>query len=142
MEQVAARWTWQSTGEARARDRLEQRVRLARTGDPEAWAEIVRRFERMLRAVVGAYRLSSADSADVVQTTWMRLAENLDRLQDPSRIGAWLATTARRECIRTLRNLARELPSEQPEPSNGDVVPIDRRLLLADRDSELWSAFD
>ena len=80
----------------------------------------------MLRAVVGAYRLTSADAADVVQTTWMRLAENIDRLEDPSRVGAWLATTARRECVRTLRHLARELPNEQPEPTDLTVVPIDR----------------
>jgi RNA polymerase sigma factor (sigma-70 family) len=86
-------------------------VRLARTGDPEAWSEIVRGFEDMLRAVAAAHRLPSADAADVVQTTWLRLAENLDRLQDPSRVGAWLATTARRECLRTLRKVARELPA-------------------------------
>jgi RNA polymerase sigma factor (sigma-70 family) len=120
---------------------IEERVRRARGGDPEAWGDIVRRFEGMLRAVVGAHRLSRADAADVIQTTWLRLAENIDRLQDPSRVGAWLATTARRECMRTLRSRAREVPEEQPEPPARDVIPIDRRLVLADRNTELWSAF-
>jgi RNA polymerase sigma factor (sigma-70 family) len=111
-------------------------------GDPEAWSEIVRRFEGVLRAVVRGHRLSHADAADVVQTTWLRLAENLDRLQDPSRVGAWLATTARRESLRTVRKLARELPAERPpEPSHGEVAPVDRRLLQADRDAALWAAF-
>jgi DNA-directed RNA polymerase specialized sigma24 family protein len=41
----------------------------------------------MLRAVVRRHRVSSKDAADVVQTTWLRLAENLDRLHDPARIG-------------------------------------------------------
>jgi RNA polymerase sigma factor (sigma-70 family) len=96
----------------------------------------------MLRAVVRGHRLSSADAADVVQTTWLRLAENLDRLQDPSRVGAWLATTARRESLRTLRKLARELPAERPpEPPQGEDAPVDRRLLQADRDAALWAAF-
>ena len=122
-------------------DRVEESVRLARTGDSHAWSQIVRRFEDMLRAVVGAHRLSSADAADVVQTTWLRLAENLDRLQDPSRVGAWLATTARRECLRTLRTMAREVPAEQPpEPHHRGVAPLDRELLRADRDAALWSA--
>jgi RNA polymerase sigma factor (sigma-70 family) len=121
---------------------VEECVRLARMGDPEAWAEIVRRFEDILRAVVRGHRLSSADAADVVQTTWLRLAENLDRLKDPSRVGAWLATTARRECLRTRRKLARELPAENPpEPPHGGVAPADCRLVQADRDSELWAAF-
>jgi RNA polymerase sigma factor (sigma-70 family) len=117
-------------------------VRLARTGDMEAWSEIVRRFEDLLRAVVRGYRLSGADAADVVQTTWLRLAENLDRLQDPSRVGAWLATTARRECLRTRRKLARELPAENPpEPRRGGLALVDGRLLQADRDAALWAAF-
>jgi RNA polymerase sigma factor (sigma-70 family) len=111
-------------------------------GDPEAWAEIVRRFEDILRAVVRGHRLSSADAADVIQTTWLRLAENLDRLHDPSRVGAWLATTARRECLRTLRKLSRERPAENlPEPPHGGVAPFDRRLLQAERDTALWAAF-
>jgi RNA polymerase sigma factor (sigma-70 family) len=126
----------------RTHDWVGERVRLARAGDPGAWDQIVRRFDGMLRAVVGRYRLSSTDAADVRQTTWLRLAENLDRLEDPARLGAWLATTARREAVRTLRSLARELPDEEPrEPRDRDVTPVDRRLVLADRDSELWSAF-
>jgi RNA polymerase sigma factor (sigma-70 family) len=137
----SARHTRRHPREARTHDWVEDRVRLARTGDPEAWSELVRRFEGMLRAVVRTYRLPGSDAADVVQTTWLKLAENLDRLQEPSRVGAWLATTARRECVRTLRNLTRELPDEQPEPLDREAVSIDRRILLADRDSGLWSAF-
>ena len=122
---------------------VEQCVRLARAGDAAAWSELVRRFQGLLWAVVGGYRLSSADASDVLQTTWLRLAENLSRLHDPSRVGAWLATTARRECVRTLRKSARELPAEHPpEPPDRNVSPIDRTLLRADRDAELWSAFD
>jgi RNA polymerase sigma factor (sigma-70 family) len=138
----AARSTRRHAGERPFQEVVEKCVRLARTGDPEAWSEIVRRFGDMLRAVVRGHRLSSADAADVVQTTWLRLAENIDRLQDPSRVGAWLATTARRESLRTLRKLARELPAEHPpEPRHGGVAPIDRRLLQADRDAGLWSVF-
>jgi RNA polymerase sigma factor (sigma-70 family) len=138
----AARSTRRHHRERPFEEWVEECVRLARTGDPEAWSEIVRRFEDMLRTVVQGHRLSRADAADVVQTTWLRLAENLDRLQDPSRVGAWLATTARRECLRTLRKLARELPAENlPEPRRGGVAPADRRLVQADRDAALWAAF-
>jgi RNA polymerase sigma factor (sigma-70 family) len=142
MEPEIARLTRQDSRERRFQDWVEECVRLARTGDPGAWSEIVRRFEDMLRAVARGHRLSNADAADVVQTTWLRLAENLDRLQDPSRVGAWLATTARRECLRTVRQLARELPADHPpEPPHSGVAPVDRRLLQADRDAALWSAF-
>jgi RNA polymerase sigma factor (sigma-70 family) len=117
-------------------------VRRAATGDRDAWNEIVEEFEGMLRAVARGYRLSEADAADVAQNTWVRLAENLNRLKDPSRLGAWLATTARRECLRILRVSARELPdAEPPEPILCDMASIDAQLLEAERDKELWSAF-
>jgi RNA polymerase sigma factor (sigma-70 family) len=138
----AARLTRRYPLERPFQEWVEECVRLARMGDPDAWAEIVRRFEDILRAVVRGHRLSSADGADVIQTTWLRLAENLDRLQDPSRVGAWLATTARRECLRTLRKLARERPAENPpERPRGGVAPVDRGVLQADRDASLWAAF-
>jgi RNA polymerase sigma factor (sigma-70 family) len=142
MDEQTVRRTRQRLRRRKEQDSVEACVRLARGGDPEAWREIVQGFEGMLRAVVAGHRLPSADAADVVQTTWLRLAENIDRLQDPSRIGAWLATTARRECLRTLRRRAREFPEEQPpEPLDRDVAPIDQPLLVTGRNTGLWSAF-
>jgi RNA polymerase sigma factor (sigma-70 family) len=141
MEAALASWPRQRPRELQSHAWVGGRMRLIRTGDPGAWEEIVRRFDGMLRAVVRRHRLSGADAADIVQTTWLRLAENHDRLRDPSRVGAWLATTARRECLRTLRGLARELPDEQAhDVPDRDLARIDQRLLLADRDRELWSA--
>ena len=96
MGDETARWAWKRSGKPLDWDWVEERVRLARTGDPEAWGEIVGRFGGMLRAVVGAYRLTSADAADVVQTTWMRLAENIDRLITTQRQPRWGAHPARR----------------------------------------------
>jgi RNA polymerase sigma factor (sigma-70 family) len=142
MEAATARWTRRHRPERRDEDRIEVLVQAARTGDAEAWDELVRRFEGMLRAVVARQRLSSADSADVKQTTWLRLAENIGRLQDPSRVGGWLATTARRECARIRRSRARELPHEElPEPSNRDVASIEGRLFVRHRNRELRAAF-
>jgi len=123
-------------------DWIADHVRRAATGEAEAWSEIVEEFEGMLRAVARRHRLRDADVADVAQTTWLRLAENLNRLQDPSRVGAWLVTTARRECLRTIRASARELPdAEPPEPARPDPRPVEGSLLAAERDAALWSAF-
>lgn len=62
--------------------------------------------------MAGQYDLPRADVADVVQTTWLRLVENLGELRQPEFVGAWLASTARRECLRALRRSARERPAE------------------------------
>ena len=80
--------------------RVGELVARVRAGDPVAWQSLTDRYTNLLWAVARGMRLSRADAADVVQTTWLRLLENIGRLTDPPRVGAWLATTARRECLR------------------------------------------
>jgi RNA polymerase sigma factor (sigma-70 family) len=73
-------------------------------GDPAAWDEIIRRYNGLVSATVRSFRLQEADSLDAIQSTWLRLAENIHRLREPERLGGWLVTTARRECLHILRN--------------------------------------
>jgi RNA polymerase sigma factor (sigma-70 family) len=74
---------------------------------------------------VRSFRLQEADALDAVQMTWLRLAENVHRVQFPERLGGWLVTTARRECLRILRqvklgqNLTSVVPETVSDPSAG-----------------------
>lgn len=80
-------------------------ARAAAAGDHHGWNGLVERFGELVWSTVRAHGLRSDDSADVVQTTWLRLAEQLHRLQDEhDRLGVWLAATARRESQRLLRS--------------------------------------
>jgi RNA polymerase sigma factor (sigma-70 family) len=117
-------------------------VKLAGAGDERAWRTIVDEFAGLVWAVTRAHRLDHADAADVVQTTFVRLVEHLPGLQQPERVGAWLATTARRECLAVLRQRARLVPlgdalpdpvADEPEPGSA--------LFTAERDATLWHAF-
>jgi RNA polymerase sigma factor (sigma-70 family) len=122
---------------------LDELVRAAAAGDRAAWDAIVDRFQGLVWATARAHRLSQADAADVAQTTWLRLVEHLDRIREPERLGAWLATTARHECLRHIRLHGRELPSDDVdvfEAPAEDVRP-DLALLLGERDTALWGAF-
>jgi RNA polymerase sigma factor (sigma-70 family) len=117
----------------------------ARTGDSASWDRIVERFSGLLWATARAHRLDTTDAADVVQTTWLRLVENLDRIQDSERLGGWLATTARRECLLVLKRRHREPPVDAAETF--DHLPdqrdgLDAGLLLAERDAQLWRLFE
>lgn len=117
----------------------------AALGDSTAWDTLVARFTGLLWATARAHRLSPADAADVVQTTWLRLVENLDRIDDPERLGGWLATTARRECLLVLRRSHREPPV--PTDSVFDHIPdprgsLDSSLLANERDATLWLLFE
>lgn len=117
----------------------------AGNGDETAWNELVERFTGLVWSVARGHRLSSADAGEVVQTTWLRLVENLDRLQQPERVGAWLCTTARRESLRTLRHNGRQRPTAEVEPSPdraGRAPGPEAQALHADRDRALWAALD
>ena len=120
----------------------EELVRAAAEGDQAAWSEIVDRFQGLVWATARAHRLSRADAADVAQTTWLRLVEHLGRIREPERLGAWLATTARRECLRHIRLHGREVPSDEADvfESQSDDAP-ELALLAAERDTALWRAF-
>jgi len=90
---------------------LTSLVERVRGGDATAWDALVDRFGGLVWGVARRHRLSSSDAADVSQTTWLRLVEHIDRIEDPERVGGWLATTARHEALRVLRITNRELPS-------------------------------
>ena len=121
---------------------LDELVRAAAGGDQAAWNAIVERFQGLVWATARAHRLSHADAADVAQTTWLRLVEHLDRIRDAERLGGWLATTARNECLRFIRLNGRELPSDEADvfESPGDDA-TELALLGEERDAGLWRAF-
>lgn len=114
----------------------------AASGDERAWDELLDRFGSMIWAIARAHRLCDADAADVTQATWTALLTNLDQLKDPDRVGAWLATTARRECLRRLGQ-ARTTVScgdDLPEPEAGEQDPLEG-LEADQRDTALWRSF-
>jgi RNA polymerase sigma factor (sigma-70 family) len=109
----------------------------ARTGDGAAWAALTRRYSNMLWAIARTHGLGDADAADVVQTTWLRLVERLDRIRKPDRVGAWLAVTARRESLRLARYQGRDHPAggtlsliPAPAPAPDDICVERERLRL------------
>jgi RNA polymerase sigma factor (sigma-70 family) len=105
-------------------ERLCALVRDAGAGDERAWGELVARYDRLVRHVVRAHGIDVSTSEDIVQVTWCRLVQHLDRVRQPERLGAWLARTARNECLHVLRGWGRETPVEE------DAL----RALIADGD--------
>jgi RNA polymerase sigma factor (sigma-70 family) len=69
------------------------------------------------------------------------LVEHLDRLHDPARVGAWLATTARRQCIKQQRGASRLIPHGDDLPEQISQAPApDTALLATERDLALNAA--
>ena len=117
-------------------------VTAAARGDEQAWSALIDRYSPLVMTVIHRFDLSRADAADVNQTVWLRLVEHLDRLHDPDRVAAWLATTARHESLRTLRLASRNvLAPTELLPDEGDDAQPDASLLMSERDRAMWSAF-
>jgi RNA polymerase sigma factor (sigma-70 family) len=125
-------------------------VLAAGAGDKAAWQALVERFSGMVWSIARAYRLSRADAADVAQTTWLRLAENIDKINEPERVGAWLATATRRECLRSIRVNARSVPVgdeawfDRPRtdenPTEGEILRAESEREDARRAKAVWQA--
>ena len=112
--------------------------------DPTAWDEILRLYGKLVCATVRSFQLQEADTMDAVQMTWLRLAENAHRVKFPERLGGWLATTARRECLHILRRtkLALDLIEVKPETVAESSVGPEQHSVDADTARWLWGLVD
>lgn len=125
-------------------------VTAAADGDSAAWERLVERFSGLVWSVARGFGLGTADAEEVFQTTWLRLADHIGRIEEPDRIGAWLATTARHESIKVSRAGMRIGPVDDLnllDPGIDDQSPEQVVLDLEDAAAEterlrqLWQAF-
>ena len=75
--------------------------------DDDAFAEIRRRFNRLVWASSYGYGFDRHTREDVGQLVWLKLFQHLGTIREPERLAGWLATTTRHECLRLVRARAR-----------------------------------
>ncbi|MFH2034820.1 MAG: sigma-70 family RNA polymerase sigma factor [Candidatus Zixiibacteriota bacterium] len=75
-------------------------------GSSKAWEVLVKRYQALVYTVAMRMGLSQADAADCFQQTWSLLFQYSSKLRDPSRLSAWLVTTAKREALRLKRRVS------------------------------------
>jgi RNA polymerase sigma factor (sigma-70 family) len=135
---------WNAADQAAAWSEPSQLVARASSGDRAAWGTLVDRYGGLVWAVARRYGLSPQDAAEVSQVVWLRLVQHLGALRQPERLGAWLATTARREALRVGKARAREVPlAGEPGPGWPELLDAapGAGLLAAEREAGLWRAF-
>ena len=113
-----------------------------REGDQAAWNELVTRCSPMLWRVARSFRFDDAACADVVQSTWLALAERGSTVREPRAVRAWLARTAHFACLHEVRRRRRVQPRD--DEAHAEVIDLragpDQQVLEQDRDSRLWRA--
>lgn len=130
-------------GSRKGNHEIARLVARAADGDPHAWNALVQQFGGLVWAIARAHRLGDADAAEVAQLTWLRLVEHLADLTEPGYVGAWLATTARRESLRVLRHTQRNVLTDDDDVFDRESADpmLDSGLLMAERDHALWRTF-
>jgi RNA polymerase sigma factor (sigma-70 family) len=111
-------------------------VRRAAEGDHWAWERLVDQFARLIWSITRDFKLGESDAADVFQATWLRLLEHIDRLEQPARVGSWLAATARNECLRSMAARKRIMLVQDDAVLKDDVTresEVDEGLLAEER---------
>ena len=119
-------------------------VTCARNGEKQAWDAIVERYSPLIWSICRRYGLGRTDTEDVGQAVWLHLVGHLGNLREPAALPGWLATTARRECLRVLRA---GRPLAAGCVLDAETLPDDRagtaeqELLAAERQAVLREAF-
>ena len=109
-------------------------------GDQAAWDALVERYLPLVFSVVRRYRLSGHDAADVSQTLWLRLVENVATIREPRALSSWIITTTRREALRVLAAGQRMTPVDSTtgfDTAKFDGPDTDAELLRAERHQAL-----
>jgi RNA polymerase sigma factor (sigma-70 family) len=107
-------------------------LRAAQDGDQAAWEELIPRYTGVVRGTVASFRLNEHDAADAVQNTWLLLLANASRVRDPEKLAGWLATTARRECLRLIHRARPEIASDTVDIDRAAAGPTPEACVITD----------
>src|SRR5262249_18411157 len=92
-----------STNQMETATNDEQMVERALSGDPEAFGEIVRRWERRIFALAFGMLGREEDARDATQETFLAAFRNLRALRGDAKVSSWLHRIAVNQCIRRQR---------------------------------------
>ncbi|MFF8393370.1 RNA polymerase sigma factor [Streptomyces sp. NPDC016172] len=126
-------------------------VQAAAEGDAAAWKALVEGLSPLVWSVVRAHRLSDADAHEVYQTAWFRFAQHLGRIREPGKAGAWLASTARHECLKVIKSSQRLTLTDDPHlldrvsedgTPEQSLLDSEEAAAQSERVRRLWQEFE
>jgi RNA polymerase sigma factor (sigma-70 family) len=95
-------------------------------GEVAGWDGLVRRYQRLVYTVALRIGLDEHAAADVFQSVFQRLMQHLPSLRDPTRLQAWIVTTAKREALRQRergsRTVSMTAPDDDDEQAQWDIA--------------------
>ena len=72
-------------------------------GDEASWAELIRKYQRLIYSTARVLCPEPADTADVFQQVCLELYQRLPQLRDAQSLPKWLITVTRRKSVDVVR---------------------------------------
>lgn len=108
------------------------------SGETEGLSELVDAVTPLLWHTARAQNASKEVAEDAVQTAWLRLVDNAERIERPGAVLAWLVTTVKRETWHQLKGARRtEDLDSVGEPGSPGPSP-ETEVILTERQRTLW----
>jgi len=95
-------------------------VALAASGDDQAFAELVRRRQGMVRDLMGRLSGDRALAEDLAQQAFVHAWRQLGRLKSPAAFGAWLRAIAVNVWLQEARRAPARLEATEADPPEPD----------------------
>ena len=114
-----------SAGDASAQDSDTALLsRYLDNADQEAFAELVRRYSRLIWGQCRHLLANEADADDAFQATFFALAKSARAIRTGERLGPWLHAVAYRVCMNSHRAAARRKKRERGAASQEGTAPV------------------
>ncbi len=97
----------------------EQLVELAVSKDPDAFGEIVRRWERKIFALCFGMLTREDEARDAAQETFIAAYKNLDRFRGEAKVSSWLHRIAVNQCL-TVKRRAKTRSEDFIDEASGE----------------------
>jgi RNA polymerase sigma factor (sigma-70 family) len=129
---------------------ISEIVLRAQRREPGAWELLVSRVERVVWKAVNMITSDEQIRNDAFAATWLRLAENIGKIEHPERLPGWLATVAANEARSlgrksnkyVLGRTADDMEARQGYGAAGTGMPApDERLIEGELRSAMRRAF-
>ncbi len=127
---------------ASEQERVLAAIAAIRGGDQDAFAEIVRLYQKRLFGLALMFVRDRAGAEDIVQEAFVRAYNHLHRYEEVREFYPWIATITARLALNWRRSRAR-IQFQEPDSPHSDA-PSPQDLLgdsiLEERANELWNA--
>jgi RNA polymerase sigma factor (sigma-70 family) len=125
--------------------RAQVLVRQYFAGDERLLPELMEIFHNVVSAAARRVVRCNADVEDAVQETWMTFVRHHDRIEDPSRVGAWLWTVSMNNARRIQRSSRRLVATDDVASLRSDfaeVIDFDLAVHAGERQRALAEAVE